>query len=59
MRNGLQPYPIPLTLDAIGNKLGKTRERVRQIEAKAIRKLKHPSKSTKLRNFIAYNEENQ
>ena len=41
-----------LTLEQIGNKLGVTRERIRQIEAKAIRKLRHPSRSKKLKDFL-------
>jgi RNA polymerase primary sigma factor len=40
------------TLEAIGNKFDVTRERIRQIEAKALRKLKHPSSSRVLRTFL-------
>lgn len=57
MRYGLPPYSDPLSLEEVANKHGKTREAIRQIEAKAIRKLKHPSKSEKLRSFII-DEEN-
>jgi RNA polymerase primary sigma factor len=42
------------TLEAIGRDLYVTRERVRQIEAKALRKLRHPLRSRKLRDFIDY-----
>jgi RNA polymerase primary sigma factor len=40
------------TLEEVGQQLSVTRERIRQIEAKAIRKLKHPSRSRILRSFI-------
>ncbi len=40
------------TLEAVGKQFDVTRERIRQIEAKALRKLKHPSRSDKLRSFI-------
>ena len=42
----------PLTLDAIGNLLNITRERVRQIENKALRRLRHPKRSKKLMKFF-------
>ena len=40
------------TLEAAARQFDVTRERIRQIEAKALRKLKHPSRSDKLRSFI-------
>jgi RNA polymerase primary sigma factor len=40
------------TLEEVGKQFDVTRERVRQIEAKALRKMKHPSRSDKLRSFI-------
>ena len=39
------------TLEEVGKQFDVTRERIRQIEAKALRKLKHPSRSDKLRSF--------
>jgi RNA polymerase primary sigma factor len=40
------------TLEEVGQQFNVTRERIRQIEAKALRKLKHPSRSRKLRSFL-------
>jgi RNA polymerase primary sigma factor len=42
----------PYTLEEVGQEFDVTRERIRQIEVKAIRKLKHPSRSKWLREFI-------
>ena len=42
----------PRTLEEVGKEFNVTRERIRQIEAKALRKLRHPSRSRKLRDFI-------
>ena len=40
------------TLEEVGKKFNVTRERIRQIEAKALRKLRHPSRARKLRDFL-------
>jgi len=42
----------PRTLEEVGKKFDVTRERIRQIEAKAIRKLRHPKRSRRLKNFL-------
>lgn len=42
---------IPMTLEQVGTSYNLTRERIRQIEAKAIRKLRHPSRSKLIKNF--------
>ena len=40
------------TLEEVGKQFDVTRERIRQIEAKALRKLRHPSRSDKLKSFL-------
>ena len=58
-RYGLNPGERAKTLEEVGEEHGFTRERARQVEAKAIRKLKHPSKSAKLKSFLLkQNEKN-
>ena len=42
----------PRTLEEVGKEFNVTRERIRQIEAKALRKLKHPSRSKKLKDYL-------
>ena len=42
----------PKTLEEVGREFQVTRERIRQIEAKALRKLKHPSRSKKLKDYL-------
>ena len=40
------------TLEEVGQQFNVTRERIRQIEAKALRKLRHPSRSRKLKDYL-------
>jgi RNA polymerase primary sigma factor len=42
----------PRTLEEVGRVFNVTRERIRQIEAKALRKLKHPTRAKKLREYL-------
>ena len=43
---------VPKTLEEVGKEFNVTRERIRQIEAKALRKLRHPTRSKKLKDFL-------
>ena len=52
MRFGLLEDESDRTLEEIGKELNVTRERVRQIESSAIKKLKHPKVGRKLKNYI-------
>jgi len=51
MRFGLNGYE-PMSLQQIGDKFNLSKERIRQIEKKAIRRLRHPSRSQKLKSFL-------
>jgi RNA polymerase primary sigma factor len=51
LRFGLQDG-MPRTLEEVGREFGVTRERIRQIESKTLSKLRHPSRSQKLRDFL-------
>ena len=52
MRFGLEDGR-PRTLEEVGREFNGTRERIRQIEAKALRKMRHPSRSRKLKDFLS------
>lgn len=52
MRFGLDPYNKPHTLEEIAKKYNTTKERIRQIEGKALRKIRHPKNSHRLYDFI-------
>lgn len=52
MRFGLDETKKAMTLEEVGREFGVTRERIRQIEAKALRKLKHPSQRKKLQDYL-------
>ena len=51
MRYGLNGYE-PMSLQQIGDRFNLSKERIRQIEKKAIRRLRHPSRSTKLKSYM-------
>ena len=51
MRFGLKDGQ-PRTLEEVGKTFGVTRERIRQIESKTLSKLRHPSRSQKLRDYL-------
>ena len=51
LRFGLQDGRMR-TLEEVGKEFDVTRERIRQIEAKALRKLRHPSRSRKLKDYL-------
>ena len=55
---GIEPYKRMYTLEEVGQQYGVTRERIRQIEAKAIRKLKHPSRRKYLEDYANNNSNN-
>jgi RNA polymerase primary sigma factor len=57
MRFGLDRFSREMTLEEIGQHYGLTRERIRQIETKALRKLRHPIRSKHLRVFFPSNEQ--
>ena len=52
MRFGLDHEGQERTLEEVGQNFNVTRERIRQIEAKALRKLRHPSRARLLKNFV-------
>jgi RNA polymerase sigma factor (sigma-70 family) len=52
MRYGIHPYTRQHTLDEIGDRFGVTRVRIRQIEAKTLEKIRHPSRSEHLRDWV-------
>jgi RNA polymerase primary sigma factor len=52
LRFGLEEDGKQMTLEEVGKVFGVTRERIRQIEAKALRKLKHPSRRKKLQDYL-------
>lgn len=51
LRFGLEDG-CPRTLEEVGKEFNVTRERIRQIEAKSLRKLRHPSRSKKLKDYL-------
>jgi RNA polymerase primary sigma factor len=51
MRFGLDGYE-PMSLQQIGDEFKLSKERIRQIEKKAIRRLRHPSRSQRLKSFL-------